>query len=432
MRKDRAAVQALLKQRAKVNAPQPDGSTALAWAAHWNDLDTADALLRAGADANLANDYGVTPLALACLNGNLAMVQKLVAAKANPNALAQTGDTPFLNCVRSGNVDAVRLMIEARADVNLAERWRGQTPLMWAVAEKHAAVAKALVDRGAQVNARSKGGFTALQFAAQQGDIESAKVLLAAGANINDADPDDGMTALLTAIGSGQAQMAALLVESGADVNVASKQGVSPLHLAATRRNMSELTKAMLAKGASPNVRQKRDPVGATPFFLAAGAGNVPAMRALVAGGADAKISTSDHTTAIMVAAGAGRYESRSADFDKNALEAIQYAVELGVDVNAKGENDWTALHGAAYVGADQIAEYLISKGGQLETFDKYGQTPLSIASAVVTEGLADFADVRPRRWRDSTVNTLLNLGAVPVDNSGVKITGSLAVRPLE
>jgi hypothetical protein len=133
-----------------------------------------------------------------------------------------------------------------------------------------------------------------------------------------------------------------------------------------------------------------------------------------------------------MVAAGVGRYEPRSADFDKNALEAIQFAVDQGVDVNARGENDWTALHGAAYVGADNIVEYLISKGAKLEVFDKYGQTPLSIASAVVTTGLADFADVRPRRWRDSTVNTLLKLGAVPVEKSGVKVAGSLAVRPVE
>ena len=144
----------------------------------------------------------------------------------------------------------------------------------------------------------------------------------------------------------------------------------------------------------------------------------------------DPKIPTKDKTNAIMIAAGVGRYESRGADADKAALEAIKYAVELGLDVNARGENDWTALHGAAYTGADEIVEFLVSKGGKLEEFDKYGQTPLSIASAVVTEGLADFADVRPRRWRDSTVNLLLKLGAVPVEKSGVKVAGSLAVRP--
>lgn len=430
MRQDHASALALLKQRAKVNATQSDGSTALAWAAHWNDVELANALLKAGADANLANDFGITPLALACLNGNLPMVQKLVAAKANPNTLARTGETPFLNCVRSGNVETVRLLLEAKADVNLGEKWRGQTPLMWAVAEKHPEVAKALVDHGANVNAQSKGGFTALQFAAQQGDVESAKILLAGGARVNDADPEDGMTALLTAIGSNQPQLAALLLENGADANATNKQGVSALHYAAPRRNMTEIIKTLLAKGANPNTRQKREPEGATPFLLAANSGNVAAMRALVAGGADPKIPTKDNTNAIMVAAGVGRYESRGADADKAGLEAIKYAVELGLDVNAKGENDWTALHGAAYTGADEIAEFLVSKGAKLEVFDKYGQTPLSIASAVVTEGLADFADVRPRRWRDSTVSELLKLGAVPVEKSGVKITGSLAVRP--
>src|SRR5688572_24314205 len=97
MRKDGVAALALLKQRVNVNAAQADGSTALTWAAHWNDLATAELLLRAGANANAANDYGVTPLQLACLNGSLPLVRRLVAAKADPNAVAQTGETAFLN-----------------------------------------------------------------------------------------------------------------------------------------------------------------------------------------------------------------------------------------------------------------------------------------------------------------------------------------------
>src|SRR5207237_3621684 len=102
-KKDHQAVQALLKRGVDVNAPQGDGATALAWAAHWDDLDTAELLIRAGANVSLANDHGVTPLMLACTNASMAMVEKLLKAGADPNAVAPTGETGLINAAISGN-----------------------------------------------------------------------------------------------------------------------------------------------------------------------------------------------------------------------------------------------------------------------------------------------------------------------------------------
>ena len=155
----------------------------------------------------------------------------------------------------------------------------------------------------------------------------------------------------------------------------------------------------------------------------------MPAMKLLAAAGADPKLNTKENTSPLMVAAGVGRFEARSAAQDRNALEAVKYAIELGEDVNAVGESGWTALHGAAYTGSDSIIQVLVDKGAKLDVFDGFGQTPLSIAEAVVTKGLGENADVRPRRFRESTVKLLLKLGATPTERAGVQAVGSMAVK---
>src|SRR5262249_48218336 len=151
-----------------------------------DDLETADLLILAGANANAANDYGVTPLSLACTNGSSSMVNRLLKARANPNAAAWAGETAFMKCARAGNLDAVKSLLAHGAEVNAKENREEQTALMWAAAEKHPEVVRALIDHGANVNAHSKSGFTPLMFAAQQGDIDSARILLAAGAKMNE------------------------------------------------------------------------------------------------------------------------------------------------------------------------------------------------------------------------------------------------------
>ena len=274
-------------------------------------------------------------------------------------------------------------------------------------------------------------------FAAQQGDLASASLLLDAGADLNDATPRDG-SALVVAAASGQEAVATLLLEKGADPNAVDRNGMTALHHAASNRSLLKLVTTLLARGAGPNARLARNTsdkeglnlLDATPFFLAAASLNAGAMRALAQGGADPRLATDAHTTPLMVAAGVGRFEERTISEYDRALEAVKMAVALGADVNAVGENGWTALHGAAYTGADAIITFLVDHGANMGAHDRFGQTPLSIAEAVITVGLGDYADVRPRKYRTTTVDLLVKLGAPSLEASGVRRLGSLAVRP--
>jgi ankyrin repeat protein len=355
---DAPTVRALVKQGIDVNATQADGTTALHWSAHWDDLDTTTLLIRAGAKLNVADANGVTPLLLACANGNAAMVDLLLEAGANPRIARATGVTPLMLAARSGNVRAVKALLGTGADVNSKETTHQQTALMWAVAENHVDVVRVLLENGADVKVRTParqtrvsqsgqfaggecclpnyvGGFTALLFAAQQGHKEAAGLLLTAGADINDTSAD-GSSTLVLAVDSApivservtrgaiaahdvQRAMAQFLLDKGADPN-RGDSGRTALH-AAVQRKMPELVKMLLAKGANPNARLARrmpsvsrdvgiqngmdvNTIGATPFWLAASYGDVQTMRILLAGGADPTLTTNDKTTPLMVATG--------------------------------------------------------------------------------------------------------------------------------
>lgn len=481
---DKVAVRSLLAEPVDVNATQGDGATALAWAAHRNDLETAELLIRAGANAVIANDYGVTPLSLACTNGNAALVEKLLEAGANPNAAQLSGETVLMTCARSGNLDAVKsLLARGGVDVNAKENNRGQTALMWAVAAKHPEVARVLLEHGADLNARSRvlelfaskrveyygkdvhyptvrGGFTPLMFAARVGDLDSARVLLEAGAKVNDASPDDG-SALVVASASGHEKLALFLLEKGADPNIADAMGITALHWTVqeglqalsgsgtgpTDRfwyhpNQPELLKALLARGADPNAQIRKefhpysDPlyshnmgnflaqisiVGATPFLLATASGDLDSMRVLVEGRADPRRATAEGTTPLMVAAGVGRESGNSPEQKKKFLEATKVALQLGGDVKAVGGGGRTVLHGAALMGDPELIRFLVEQGADLEAKDKYGQTPLTIAlgdpAGLVYrsrgEGKYDDRFRRPRENKQAA-ELLLELGASP------------------
>src|SRR4030095_7593999 len=176
----------LLKQGVNVNATQPDGATALHWAAHWDDLEVAGLLIRAGANPHIGNEhYGVTPLSLACTNGSAPMARMLLNAGASANATQSIGETALMTASRVGNVDVVKELLAHGANVNAVHRGSGQTAIMWAAAEEHPEGVRALVEQGADVRARSTGGFTPLSFAARQGNEQSVRLLLTAGADVN-------------------------------------------------------------------------------------------------------------------------------------------------------------------------------------------------------------------------------------------------------
>jgi len=443
--RDRTAVRSLMEQHVNVNAAQPDGTTALAWAANRDDLEAAGLLIRAGAKVNAANDYGVTPLSLACTNRNAAMVERLLQAGADPNAALWTGETPVMVCARTGNVETVKLLLSHGADPNAKETQQGQTALMRAVAEKHPEVVRALIDRGADVRARSKGGFTALLFAGQQGELASAKMLLAAGADVNATTPKNG-TALVVAAASGREEFAIFLLEHGADPNAADAYGVTALHYAIPRGiagidsvsvvfrpsselprgNMPGLVKALLAHGANPNVQiaknfppYSRSPyalqtslIGVTPFLLAAAAADVDLMHVLLDGGADPHIKSRDGSTALMMAAGVGRIDQReNTQDDANAMEAVKLALMLGDDINAANARGRTALHGAAGIGANGLIQFLVDKGANLNAKDRRGYTPLAIAAGLAPRGGDSASSVY-----EGAMALLLKLGAQPLN----------------
>jgi ankyrin repeat protein len=443
--RDRTAVRSLMEQHVNVNAAQADGTTALAWAANRDDLETAELLIRAGGKVNLANDYGVTPLSLACTNRNAAMIDSLLKAGADPNAALSTGETPVMVCARTGNVETVKLLLAHGADPNVKETQQGQTALMRAVAEKHPEVVRALIDRGADVRARSRGGFTALSFASQQGEVASARMLLAAGADVNATTPKNG-TALVVAAASGREEFAIFLLENGADPNAADAYGVTALHYAIPRgiagidsvsiifrpysevpsTNMPGLVKALLSHGANPNVQIAKDfppysrspyalqtsLVGQTPFLLAAASADVDLMRILLGGGADPHIKSRDGSTALMMAAGVGRIDERENNQDDaNALEAAKLALMLGDDINAANARARTALHGAAGIGANGLIQFLVDKGANLNAKDRRGYTPLGIAAGLAPRG-GDSAS----RVYEGAMALLLKLGAQPLD----------------
>jgi ankyrin repeat protein len=467
-RRDARAADALLKARADVNAAQPDGATALHWAAHWDDRALAERLVRAGARVDAANDLGVTPLALACENGSAAMVEILLGAGAKPNATLQSGETALMTAARSGNVAVVKALLGRGANVAAKELTHGQTALMWAVANGHTAVVRALVEAGADVHARSDvrprvvhtgnrfgdrnesrgvatidhGGFTPLLFAARQGDVEIGRILLGAGAKVNDSAAN-GASALVVAAHSGHGKFAALLVEHGADVNAAGA-GYSALH-AAILRGDAELVGVLLARGANANAPiEKGTPsryysrdwalngtslVGATPLLQAARYGDVRIMRQLVAAGADARFAAADGTTILIAAVaansgfgtgdrrerylGPGDIAPTPEENERVTYAAAAAAIELGADVNATTQSGDTALHTAADQAVDSVAQLLVEKGANLEATNKRGLTPLGVA--LVPRPRNPLQIDGPDR-RQSTAAVLRKLGAKEPD----------------
>jgi ankyrin repeat protein len=429
---DRAALRSLLEGRANVDVPDADGTTALMWAAYRDDVEMADILLSAGADANAANEYGATALYAAAASTDAVMTEKLLAARADPNARLLSGETPLMEAARRGNLSIVRLMLAVGADPNAQEANAGQNALMWAISERHAAVAAELVRHGADINARSKNGFAAILFAAQQGDTDSIGTLLEAGANVNDVAPKSGLTPILIATAMGRTKAAVLLLDKGADPNVVAANGFTPLHLAAKRKGAVAIVSALLAHDAKPNVRlNAKKPIetvngiilnGATPLALAADINNFDVVKALVDGGADPLIPTQESTTPLMMAAGAAIYATRPRSPEERALaiKTVSFLVEHGSDVNGAGQFGWTAVHSAAYMGLNDVIEYLAGKGANLDAKDGFGQTPLSIANTTLTKEVSSHGYQAPRVLHRDTVDLLLKLGATPLEQSGV------------
>jgi ankyrin repeat protein len=425
MRGNKDAVRALLQKRANVNAPQSDGTTALHWAVRSDDLELTNLLIGAGANVSATNRDGATPLLLAAVNGNAAMIELLVKAGANPNApLTKYGDTALMMAARTGKTDAIKTLLDQGAQVNTKETWGDTTALMWAVSERHPDAVKLLLAHGADVNARSKfvpsttgrgfegttpvaaqanqpaeehasGLLTPLMFAAREGDLESARAFVAAGADVN-AIGGDGKDVLGLAIFNGSYELASFLIDRHAEVNHADAQGFTPLFWAVDRRNMETppnfpwmvttdplpLIKKLLDAGANPNAIVNNTPrarmrdgspriVFGTALMRAAFSGDVELVKLLLAHGADPHIVSKDNETSLMAACGTGFINGYSKGRSAaERLEVVKLLVQLGEDVNAADNYGITPLMVAANLGELPIVLYLMDQGADLAAHD--------------------------------------------------------------
>lgn len=418
-KRDAAAIRALLADSA-IDAAQPDGTTALHWAARHDDLPTAKALLAARTNPNTQNRYGVTPLSLACTNGSAAFVTLLLDAGADPNLALPGGETPLMTAARTGRLPAVQILLARGARVDARLTAGGQTALMWAAHEGHAAVVDALIKAGADFRTPVDTGFTPLLFAARTGRGDVVHLLIKAGVDVNEAtkparrpankQPRPGTSALIIAIENGHFELAAQLLDLGANPNDL-RSGYAPLHVLSWVRKpdsgeddgqpvpdgsglytSTDLIRKLVAKGADVNLRLTGGPSGGgriarkgcTPFMLAADTADTDFLKLLHSLGADPNLANADGCTPLMAAAGLGtRSVEEEAGTDDEACEAVTYLLSLGADINAVSNNGDTAMHGAAFANFPKVVKLLDAKGARLEiwnTKNKRGWTPLLIA----------------------------------------------------
>jgi ankyrin repeat protein len=426
MNRNKDAVRSLLQKKADVNGTQVDGSTALHWAVRADDVETADLLIHAGANVSAANREGVTPMQLAASNGNATMIERLIKAGVNPNAsLSKFGDSALMLAARTGKVDGVKLLLDNGAQINAIETWGGTTALMWAVSERHLDTVKMLIAHGAAVNARSYfvpsahgrgfegatpeppkanqavdelagGWLTPLMFAAREGDLEIARTLITAGADLN-AIAGDGKDALGLAIFNGQYELASFLIDNHANVNHADAQRFSPLFWAVDRRNMElgtngfpwtvttdplPLIKKLLDAGADPNAIVNNTPRGrnrgasprivfATALHRAAFAGDLELAKLLLSYGADPHAVSSDRESMLEAAAGLALIPGYQLSHpNAERVELCKLLVELGEDVNWADAYGITPLMAAANLGNTPLVQYLVDQGADLGAYD--------------------------------------------------------------
>lgn len=460
-RGDRARIGELLLGHVEVDVPQADGMTALHWAVFREDLETAERLLKARASVAATNHYGVTPLSIACENGNGALVELLLERGADPNTVLRGGESALMTAARTGRTGPVAALLKRGAEVNAKEH-RGQTALMWAAAEGHAGVVELLLKAGADPGiALPDSGFSAFFLAAREGRGDVVRALLKAGIDVNGTleprrtggkGPRKGTSALLLAVENGHFNLALDLVGAGADPND-QRSGFTPLHVMTWVRkpqrgedegdpapqgsgNLGSLSfiRELVRRGADVNARLqggKGGPGlytmrGATPFLMASATADLACMKLLVELGGDPNVPNAERCTPLMVACGigvGGAAANEVAGEEPEVLEAAQWLLTLGADVNAVDDNGETAMHGAALKNLPRVVQFLADHGARIEVWNRknrYGWTPLVLAQGH-----------RPGNFKPSfeTIDAVQGLmtaaGLVPSDSPTVPVSGS-------
>lgn len=418
-KQNRAAIKSLLQSHADVNAAQIDGMTALHWAAYLDDSESAKALIKAGANVKAENHYGVTALSMACVNGNGDLVEALLKAGADPNTKLNGGETALMTAARTGKVAPVKALLARGAEVNAKER-KGQTALMWAAAEGNTEVVDLLLKAGAEYRQPLENGFTPFLFAVREGRLDVVRRLIKEGVDVNEPmhpkhpngkNARPNTSALILAVENGHFEVGQALLEAGADPND-QRSGYTPLHtmtwvrkpprgdgddgvpppIGSGKLTSLQFVRKLVEHGADVNLplaegrggRGVLNHKAMTPFMMACYTADIPLMKLLVELGADPLKKNADESTTLMAAAGLGALappeESGSED---EVLEALQFLLSRGADINAVDKNGETAMHGAAYKMLPRVVKFLSDRGAKIEVWnqkDKWGWTPLRIA----------------------------------------------------
>jgi ankyrin repeat protein len=427
------AARELIDRNTDVNQAQSDGTTVLHWAVYHNDEDLIRLLLRRGADVTARNDYGATPLSQATIIGNPYVIKRLLDADADPNEKGADDQTPIMIIARTDNIEAAEVLLKAGADVNAVEKWRGQTALMWAAAQKQPEMVGFLLEHGADPDAQSMpnnwerqvtaeprmkvlpaGGLTPLLYAAREGCAECIRLLIEAGADINKADPES-VTPLLMATLNAKWDSAKQLIESGALLDKWDFYGRNPLYgavdystiphggrpdrLSGDLTTPLEIIEMILERGGNPNLQLKLFPpyralgadrgadgllrTGVTPLFRAARGADIPAMKLLLEHGALVDLPQENDVTPLIVAAG---YRASAIDTrgrfrnEEESFAATSLLLEYGADVNAREDFGQTAIFGAATNGWNSVVQLLVDHGADLSIEDSNGNTVFDAA----------------------------------------------------
>ena len=450
------AVRTLVAKRADVNEPARDGSTALLWAVHNSDVRMARALIAAGANFTKSNRYGVTPLLEASRTGDTPMIAELLKVGADVRrAVHPDGETPLMAAARTGKLDAVELLLEAGSDVSAADNYQNETALMRAAEEGHIDVLNALLAAGANPNAKAHvsplterkhadhatGGFTALMFAVRNGHENVVRALVKGGADLK-AMNGDGVTATSIAIVNDRFDLAKTLLDLGADPNDGALFFAVDMHDATTdmhardgsrlradhpnQLSALDLVKLLLERGADSNkpftgqIHNTSLCCGeehnASPFFRAAIAADVEALKLMIKHGAQLEWSPTEvkkkkdgddgnggggrgananvgKTAAMMtMTGGRGAPFAAGPGFDRliappyrepanrDPGEALKVLLDAGANANAKTNDGATLLHQAVTARRVDMIRALVGAGAKLDAVNKDNLTPLLLA----------------------------------------------------
>ncbi len=422
-----AAVKVLLDHGANANAKDlAHGQTALMFAASLNRADAIKVLMAHGADPAVTS-----------------LVAKVERDRFNP----ETGqpEKPQGDAKADGkSAGKPAAMSDGKTDAK-ADAKPADQPARFGRRAAAAAAAGAdpkNPDQAQQFQRRERGaatigGQTALLFAARDGQVDAVRALLDGGANINQVSAEEKTTPIVMAIMNGHLDVAKVLLDRGADPNIANAWGLEALYATVDVKwapyawfpqpitnheqiTHLELMKALIAHHADVNAKLVKrlwvrsfgerswvDPVGATPFWRAAQALDVPAMHLLVDAGADPKTATTGGDTALMVAAGLGWAPNNTTTAPDSWMAAVKYCLELGIDVNAVDTKGYTALHGAAFRGDNEVIQFLASKGADVKVKTKLGDTVADMANGPIAHSIP----------HPETVTLLEKLGSVNSHN---------------